>query len=540
MKLTYKIFPLLAIAALASCEKNEDIYNPELRLSSTGEIRLMASIENCGTTRASIVGTGEARWLENDAIGIVCTDGSIVTLPLDGTGETRRAIFSGIIPDGKKLGKYAVHPSSVAIQGSDLIYELPSEMTPNSYGDCSLMIAPINESPEINFTQMMSYVTLQIKEVNAAAVKLVVSSEKSLSGNFSVNIEKGIEEGLNAKSGPETLTINLPSKKDATISTTFPLPVGEYESLKVQAYNDEETVISEVEVLNSTFNARRGVLRTLSATMPEATFEQPEIEGTVLVAGTYWAMGNLQYIENSTQDGFQTNWRLAPEQYMFVNYEKMTDINKAVTFSPGVYKPQYDHFNWGGITDPFSKDPTASATAAVGTDISGKLFTDQGCTVATTDFAAAKYGDLAFWASNGKYRMPTSEELNNLMTKASRQYVAVKFENGKYVTGYFFFDPKAGEAPTKSDETVEMTPEELKNGLFLPKAGRRYNTADFTVNVQGTQGIYWGSESITGADASEPCYGVVLRLANAAVNYPYWNKAFDAKAGYCIRPVYNK
>ena len=225
---------------------------------------------------------------------------------------------------------------------------------------------------------------------------------------------------------------------------------------------------------------------------------------------------------------------------MFVNYEKMTDINKAVTFSPGVYKPQYDHFNWGGIADPFSKDPVASATASVGTDISGKLFTDQGCTVATTDFAAAKYGDLAYWASNGKYRMPTSEELTNLMTKASRQYVAVKFEEGKYVTGYYFFDPEKGAAPTKNDETVVMTPDELKNGLFLPKAGRRYNTGDFTVNVQGTQGVYWGSESITGADASEPCYGVVLRLANAAVNYPYWNKAFDAKAGYCLRPVYNK
>lgn len=85
-----------------------------------------------------------------------------------------------------------------------------------------------------------------------------------------------------------------------------------------------------------------------------------------------------------------------------------------------------------------------------------------------------------------------------------------------------------------------MTPKELEKGLFLPKAGRRYNASDFTVNVQGTQGVYWGSESVTGTDATEPCYGIVLRLANAAVGFPYWNKAFDAKAGFCLRPVYVK
>lgn len=540
MKIKYNIFLLLAVAALASCSDDNEAYDPGLKFSTTGDVRFVASIENCGSTRTSLINTGEARWLSNDAIGLVCTDGSVVSLPLDGTGETRKAIFSGTIPSGKTLGNYAVYPTNVTVSGKEISYNLPSEIVPNSFGSCSLMVAPIDNSPEISFRQLMSYITLQVSEVNSETVKLVLSSEKALSGNYTVDIESGLSDGLLAKEGSETLTINLPARKDATITTTFSLPAGEYESLKIEAYDADNNMLSDAEILTSPLNAQRGAMRSLEVTMPKTTTVKPAIEGTVLVAGIYWATGNLQYIEDATQEGFQTNWRLAPEQYMFVNYENMGGINKAITFSPSAYTPECDHFNWGGITDPFSKDPLASATAAVGTDISGKLFTDQACTVGTTDFKAAKYGDIAFWASNGKYRMPTKQEIDKLITEASRQYVAVKVGEEKYVTGFLFFDPEKGALPTINEDVVEMTSEDLKKGLFLPKAGRRYNASDFKVNVQGTQGVYWGSEVITGDGATEPCYGIVISIANAGVKYPYWNKAFDAKAGFCIRPVYVK
>ncbi len=540
MKLKYKIFPLLAMAALASCNDNEEVFDPGLKFATTGDVRFVASIENCTATRATMINTGEARWLSDDAIGLVCTDGSVVTLPLDGTGDTRKAFFSGTIPSGKTLGEYAVHPADVVVNGKTLTINLPSEITPNSFGSCSLMIAPINNSPEIAFQQLMTYVTLQVTEVNSETSKLVLSSEKALSGNYTVDFEDGLANGLKAKEGSETLTINLPARKDATISTTFSIPIGEYKSLKIAAYDADNNLLSDAEILTTSLNAQRGVLRNLEVEMPKVSVTKPVIEGTVLVAGIYWATGNLQYFENDTQEGFQNNWRLAPEQYMFVNYENMTTVNKAVTFSATSYTPEYDHFNWGGIADPFSKDPNSSANAAVGTDISGRLFTDQSCTVETKDFAAAKYGDLAYWASKGKYRMPTMKEIDDLTSKASRQYVSIKVGDNKYVTGFLFFDPEDGASPTINEDVVEMTPEELKKGLFLPKAGRRYNSTDYKVNVQGTQGVYWGSEVITGDDATEPCYGFVMTIVNAGIKYPYWNKAFDAKAGYCIRPVYVK
>ena len=95
-----------------------------------------------------------------------------------------------------------------------------------------------------------------------------------------------------------------------------------------------------------------------------------------------------------------------------------------------------------------------------------------------------------------------------------------------------------GQLPTVNENEVELTADDIAKGLFLPKAGRRYSGEPLNINNQGTQGVYWGAESITGENANKPCYGVVISIQSAVVKYPYWNKAFDATAGFSIRPVY--
>ena len=89
MNKTFNLFCCCAAAAMfaAGCDDSEQEYNPDIKFSRTGDVTLIASIENC-TTRASLVNTGEARWQREDAVSVVCTDGSAVTFALDGTGET--------------------------------------------------------------------------------------------------------------------------------------------------------------------------------------------------------------------------------------------------------------------------------------------------------------------------------------------------------------------------------------------------------------------------------------------------------------------
>lgn len=529
---------LFAAALLtgAGCNDSESEYDPGIGFSKTGEVTLIASIQNC-TTRASLVNTGEARWLAGDAISVVCTDGSTVEFALDGTGGTRRAFFHGTIPDGKEMGSWALYPSTTKLSGSELQVTLPAEIEPASTGSCSAMIAPITDSYEIEFRQLLSYLTIQFSNISSSATKIELTSEKSLSGQFTAPTDEALETGLAAVTGSNTLTIRLPEKSETTLSATFALPVGDYSRITATAYDAAGKNLGEVECLTAPIRAELADMRSLSVKMPDYS-PQVQIEGTVLVAGIYWATGNLQHIVGQTDEGFQTNWRLAPNQWEYVNCENAGASGKAVTFTPET-TDQYDHFNWGGIADPFSADGTGSMVVPVGTDIAGLMFTTQDGTTATTDFAAAKFGDLAFWASKGQYRLPTVNELTQLATKASAQYGSYTLEEGKVITGYLFTDPEPNQQPTINDNEVEFTKEDIDKGLFLPKTGRRYSKAeDLKVTAQGTQVVYWGSESVTGDDATGVCYGDMLAIVSAKLTHPYWNKGIDAWAGLSIRPVY--
>ena len=519
----------------AGCNDSNSDYDPGIEFSKTGEVTLIASIRNC-TTRASLVNTGEARWLAGDAISVVCTDGSAVEFALDGTGDTRRAFFKGTIPDGREMGSYALYPTTTALSGSNLQVTLPAEIEPAATGSCSAMIAPITDSYEITFQHLFSYMTIQFSNVSPSTEKIELKADKSLSGSFSVPLDEALNNGIAARDGSNTLTVVLPEKKESTISVSFALPVGEYNSLTATAYDAEGENLGEVECLAATTHAELADLRALNISMPDYSPQKP-IEGTVLVAGIYWATGNLQHIEGQTDEGFQTGWRIAPNQWEYVNCENAADDpQKEVVFQPTDYS-QCDHFNWGGIANPFDEDAASSLVVEVGTDISGKMYTSQDGSTPTTDFDEARYGDLAFWASKGQWRMPTKAEFEQLKAKASVQFGSYRLENGKIIVGVLFTDPEPDQQPTVNNTIVELTDDDIAKGLFLPRAGRRYNVQPFNVNKQGQQGVYWGSEAITGAGADQPCYGMVIRI-ESAVEYDYWNKAYNATAGFSIRPVY--
>ena len=79
----------IPIVALALGCKTDDVSEFEPSYGTTGEVTFVASIENAGASRASMIKTGEARWLAGDVIKVVCDDESTVDFAIDGTGDTR-------------------------------------------------------------------------------------------------------------------------------------------------------------------------------------------------------------------------------------------------------------------------------------------------------------------------------------------------------------------------------------------------------------------------------------------------------------------
>lgn len=536
--------PVLALAV--GCTKADGILEFQPATNKSGNVTLLASIENADS-RAQVVATGEARWLRNDAIAVVCDDGSIEKFNLDGTGDTRRALFTGVV-EGKSVGEYALYPANATYSNGTLTATLPETTPIAATGSCSVMAGVINEKNEVEFKQLTAYVALQLSKVSDKAKTIVISSDKSLSGEFSINLPGAFETGIMAIDGDNTITIDLGGSAPSTVNAFFPIPVGDYSYLKATAYSEAGISLGEVSLSSGNMSASRGLLLSYNLEMPGAS-KPAVIPGTVNVAGIYWAVGNLEYQKDgATSNGFAEGWCIAPNQAHYF------DASVGTTRTYENYDKR-DVFNLGGIADPFDCEATSAMNAAVGTNISGLMYTDQACTAVTTDFAAAKYGDIAHWASRGQYRMPSYEDFSKLVTLASSSLATYTLD-GVAIAGVYFVDPEVGTEPVHSTETMILTDADLQVGLFLPYNGRGYNKSSIKNNRDNRYDVFnTGSNCIYNVSVvkevdpstknyvSGGCYGYIFNAsqvgnAETVQGLEYLNGAMNSTARFAIRPIY--
>lgn len=242
----------------------------------------------------------------------------------------------------------------------------------------------------------------------------------------------------------------------------------------------------------------------------------------VEVCGIKWAKGNLQYDEIEGGDvTFQTNWKIAPNQWHYFHYyDGITQYNAVVTAK------QIDHFTWGVCGDWGYLNNINYYSQATNKDINSKLYTDEKCSYETFDFSSAKYGDLAYWASKGQYRLPKAEEIEVLINQASYQYgYFLSFDNIK-IYGMLFTTP-SGSRVTNST-VKEFTKDDLAKGLFLPYAGRAVSKNKYIEGLNSTVDIWSSKVDVT--------YPQTLSIVN---NKPNWGNGQWRTDLLVIRPVCN-
>ena len=296
--------------------------------------------------------------------------------------------------------------------------------------------------------------------------------------------------------------------------------------------------------------------------MPRIDFKKSDLrEDYVKVAGVKWAKGNLQCYQNNGDAGFQDGWRLAPYQWHHFNYDLKTNTISKVTYTYDDTKAtemryensstQFDHFNFGALARNsrfYSAPGTNYMVPGRELDISGKIYTDSaGNTEATGDDRfvdcgtftsnnSAIWGDLAFWASKGKIRMPTKEEIATLYnsSKIYRQFGHYKVGDVK-VWGVLFTSSLGEQGSNTND--IELTDADLESGLFLPKAGRRLVTDSKTVMTMRTQGLYRSSTARWTEDYTN--HATILQIKSTGFGYGYTvhKTEFTNATGGLIRPV---
>ena len=296
------------------------------------------------------------------------------------------------------------------------------------------------------------------------------------------------------------------------------------------------------------FNLVAAKVYPITVAVKEFTPNPPYIE----IGGVKWGKYNLQYSTGTKVNGWVDGYHLAENPWDYYTTETIADPLAKTKMTLGAYDPnnvKFDHFRWGDIEYAYNYEYSHKMTYwTTPSDIQGVISSDK------------KHGDLAAYASNNKWKLPSATDFNNLM-KATAEYIGYFVDdNGNKIYG-ILFDPNVpntlkGKVVDKNnnplgssnsaipirpveDKLRQFTKSDFENALFFPMAGV-YGDYNGYLDKVGSQGGYWTSTSNpngTQASAFQPQY--MTNGAHTEVSPGKTSSAMLAKYFmYSIRPIY--
>lgn len=562
---------LIAAAALTACSKGEDITinnsSDKVSFSATVDAPQSRSVlvEDAGKYHAEWVAGDYLELFEITITGGTKAKANNVNTTLTEGGKTAKVSFELSAKTADSFAYILTHnDASINKVATYLAFTVPNNQAPtamNTYDPTADLIISKGVSlatqptETINFemARMTALAKVSIKNLALAAGDAVKSVNFVCSKNISGKMTNILTDDIIAGNYPlagmkdsspvyNNVTVTLPEAQTGDFSyymSVWPTTIDAGEKVTVTAVTEKGGIFSKEITLPKVMELVSGDILAFTVNMAgikdaNATPEQPvEQPAFVEVAGIKWATGNLQYEKDTTADGFAAGWSLTETQYSYIYMEQSGDLTNLTNYD------KTNYFNWGGIADPFSCAKTSAismATSEPAFDYSGKMYTDQACTTVTTDFAAAQFGDIAYWASNGKYRTPTAAEFQKLYDEACRTK-ATYTVGATTINGTYYYNPGEGEtAGPISDTTKALTADDLAVGVFLPWSGRGYDGTEFNVYKIGAQGVYRTS-TVNSTSTPDATNGLIYRVQSLAEG-AYYHKSYGACARYCIRPIY--
>lgn len=258
--------------ALFACKKNKawELYQPDTTFSRTGKVSLLATFENL-QTKLTMDDGGHGLWSAGEELAVALSDGEFVTFSLDGTGETRRAVFTGQIPEGKTLGSVAVYPASAVQELVDdkLTLAMPGLLADVSYP--GILVGAIGDSWELDFKQALGFLRLTINNVPAGAAKIKFSAGNAISGLFTASVSDILSKGLAMKDGqgPSVLEYPVPEESGSSLYLLLPLPADEYKDIELMVYDNKNKLLLIQTLSDYAINLSRAELRRMTVALDD-------------------------------------------------------------------------------------------------------------------------------------------------------------------------------------------------------------------------------------------------------------------------------
>ena len=295
------------------------------------------------------------------------------------------------------------------------------------------------------------------------------------------------------------------------------------------------------------FNLVAAKVYPITVAVKEFTPNPPYIQ----IGGVKWGKYNLQYSTGTKVNGWVDGYHLAKNPW---DYYTTDDINTPLDGDRAPMKPnpfdpnnvQFDHFRWGDIEKAYDYRYAAKTHYwDTANDISGVVKSDK------------EYGDLATYASNGKWRLPKAQEFDELMSNTAEYIGYYVNDKGNTIYGVLF-DPNVpqnlknkvvnknnvvirtsnqpGNSTISKDMLRKFEKSDFESALFFPMAGV-YDDYNNLMKV-GTGAGYWTSTSFSSTNAKAFMPQVFNNGNTTQVFGGLTNTRLVKSNMYSIRPIY--
>lgn len=255
-------------------------------------------------------------------------------------------------------------------------------------------------------------------------------------------------------------------KGDITITPSAPL-----DSFVVAVFPEEhfQPTFTVVGSDNKTYRFSVGVdLPIANADYAPYVVAVKEITPYIEIDGVKWGKYNLQYTPNSKTVGWKDGYHLAknPWDYFYTESSPMNlEPNVIKIPSSNADNAEFDHFRWGDISKAhsFAYDDKDHYDTSV-ENIEKKNSNNE-------------YGDIAYYASKGDWRLPNVAEFESLMRNTT-EYI-----------GYY---------PSEAGDVlgVLFVPDGVAHGKIIGKNGQVVSSSNVNGNISGFSGKNYQTSTI--------------------------------------------
>lgn len=504
---------------LASCAT--DINNEsesQIDAGTSAKRTLTITTENEPLTRSSVSLINGNKWVKGDkfiAYNLTTPNGFDYIVTIEG-GKTMK--FEGEVTCKKgdnialfypfKQNDYGVTPGNVSvsldqntvIENGNLVTGKQDGTIENiKYVDYSWGLAK-----NISTTDFKGWGTINFRKQYALLLVKFCNDGKPIKNIKSLTISNEPSKGeFNLKTGQYV----FPSKIDNPSSYTFTInPSAPLDSFYVAVFpNDNYRPVFTIQTTDGseyeqalTDGMRIERARYYTITMNMGCTPWVDIDGVK------WSRYNLQYTPGDQRTGWVSGYHLAKNPWDYFYTDKCGTSPQGACMPNATQTVKFDHFRWGDIAEAYRYSRAFMCYYwTVRGNIPSMLSSTQ------------NYGDLAYYASRGKWKLPTKGDFDKLMAKTGQYIGYYKDCNNNVIYG-ILFDPTVnnclkGWVLSRDNRKLvcsnrdahglsyarcymkQFTKEDICKGVFFPFAGSYTDYIDCTprLNKPGSQGMYW-------------------------------------------------